>query len=186
MILPIVVYGDTLLKKKTEKIAADYPDLQILIKNMYETMYNAHGVGLAAPQIGLPISLFIIDSTPMEEEDSKNPPVKQVFINAEIIQYDGQPCVYSEGCLSVPDIHENVLRKPIITIRYCDENFVEHTTVYDGMPSRVIQHEYDHTLGKTFIDYLSPLKKTLLKGKLNDIITGKKSTFYKTKINKQK
>ena len=184
MILPIVVYGDTVLKKKAENISSDYPQIQTIIDNMFETMYNARGVGLAAPQIGLTISLFMIDSTEMEDEESDAAPVKQVFINAEIIERSGENCIFSEGCLSVPDIHENVVRKGQIVIRYMDEHFVEHTDTFEGMPARVIQHEYDHILGKTFIDHLSPLKKTLLKGKLNDISTGKKTTFYKTKSNK--
>ena len=181
MILPILVYGDAILKKETEEISADYPELQTIITNMYETMYSARGVGLAAPQVGFPISLFIIDSTEMEDELSFEKAVKQVFINAQIIERTGEDCIYSEGCLSIPDIHENVIRKPKITIRYMDENFVEHTDTFEGMPARVIQHEYDHVLGITFIDHLSPLKKTLLRGKLNDISTGRKTTFYKTK-----
>ena len=181
MILPIVVYGDAVLKKETQEITSEYPQLQTIITNMYETMYNARGVGLAAPQVGFPISLFIIDSTEMEDELSFNKIVKQVFINAEIIERTGEDCLYSEGCLSIPDIHENVLRKSKISIRYMDENFVEHTDTFEGMPARVIQHEYDHIVGKTFIDHLSPLKKTLLRRKLNDISTGRITTFYKTK-----
>jgi peptide deformylase len=185
MILPIVVYGAPILKSEAEAVSADYPDLQILIENMYETMYNAKGVGLAAPQIGLPLTLFIIDSTPMEgDELMPNTPVKQVFINAEIIEQTGENGIYEEGCLSFPDIRENVIRKSKITIRYCDETFTEHTNTFEGMPARVIQHEYDHIIGKTLIDRISPLKKTLLRGKLNDIANGKKTTFYKTKIYK--
>jgi peptide deformylase len=184
MILPIVVYGSSVLKQKTQTVTHDYPDLQTIIRNMFETMYNAKGVGLAAPQIGLPISIFVIDSTEMEEEGSNTSPVKQVFVNAEIIEYSGENCIFSEGCLSIPDIHENVIRKSKITIRYWDEHFVEHTDTFEGLPARIIQHEYDHTLGKTFVEYLSPLKKTLLKGKLNDIYTGRKKTFYRTKSNK--
>ncbi|MDR2410003.1 MAG: peptide deformylase [Bacteroidales bacterium] len=184
MILPILVYGNDVLKKKTQAVTPDYPELQTLIANMFETMYNAKGVGLAAPQIGLLVSLFTIDTTEMEEKNSNVSPVKQVFINAEIIDYTGKNCVYSEGCLSVPDIHEDVTRKSIITIHYWDEHFKEHIDTFEGVPARVIQHEYYHTLGKTFIDYLSPLKKTLLKGKLNDIFSGRKTTFYKTKSNK--
>lgn len=185
MILPIVVYGDAVLKKETEEITSDYPQLQTIIANMYETMYNAKGVGLAAPQIGLPISIFIIDSTEMEDEQNVDKAVKQVFINAEIIERTGENYLYSEGCLSIPDIHENVSRKPKIKIRYMDEHFVEHVDTFEGMPARVIQHEYDHIIGITFIDRLSPLKKTLLKGKLNDISTGKKTAFYKTKPTKK-
>ncbi len=184
MILPIVVYGDPILKKKAQEISSEYPDLKSIVENMFETMYNARGVGLAAPQIGLPISIFVVDSTEMEDEESNTSPVKQVFINAEIIEFTGEDFIFSEGCLSVPEIHENVTRKTKITIRYKDENFVEHVDTFEGMASRVIQHEYDHILGKVFIDHLSSFKKTLLKGKLSDISTGKKTTFYKTKSNK--
>jgi peptide deformylase len=184
MILPIIVYGSAILKKKTEEITPDYPDLQTLISNMYETMYNAKGAGLAAPQIGLPISIFVVDSTEMEDKNSDVIPVKQVFINAEIIEYTGEDCTYNEGCLSIPSINEDVVRKSKITIRYRDEHFIEHVDTFEGNLARVIQHEYDHTLGKTFVDHLSSLKRTLLKRKLNDISTGKKTTFYKTKSNK--
>ena len=181
MILPVVVYGHPILRKLSQEITSDYPDIQEIIKNMYETMYNAKGVGLAAPQIGLSICLFIIDTAEMEDEKDKDKAVKQTFINPEIIEFSGENFVFSEGCLSVPEIHENVTRKSKVTVRYQDENFVEHTRTFEGMPARVIQHEYDHLLGKTFIEYLPSLKKTLLKRKLNDISTGKKTPFYKTK-----
>jgi peptide deformylase len=184
MILPVVVYGHPLLRKESQEIASNYPDIQDIIKNMYETMYHAKGVGLAAPQIGLSICLFIIDTTDMEKEKNKKNAVKKTFINPEIIELNGENTVFSEGCLSVPEIHENVTRKSKVVIRYQDENFVEHIDAFDGMPARVIQHEYDHLLGKTFIEYLSPLRKTLLKRKLNDISSGKKTPFYKIKSNK--
>jgi len=184
MILPVVVYGNPLLRKQSQEITSDYPDIEGIVKNMYETMYHAKGVGLAAPQIGLSICLFIIDTKDMEEEKNKENAVKQTFINPEIIELGGDNTVFSEGCLSVPEIHEDVTRKSKVTIRYQDEHFVEHTATFDGMPARVIQHEYDHLQGKTFIEYLSPLKKTLLKRKLNDISSGKKTPFYKTKSNK--
>ncbi|MDR1180734.1 MAG: peptide deformylase [Bacteroidales bacterium] len=184
MILPILTYGNAVLKKKTQLITPDYPDLQTLIINMFQTMNNAKGCGLAAPQIGLPISLFVIDTAKVEEEGSHVPPVKQVFINAEILDYAGENCLYNEGCLSFPDIYENVTRKSIITIHSWDEHFIEHVDTFDGTAARVIQHEYDHTQGKIFIEYLSPLTRTLLKGKLNAIATGRKKTFYKTKSNK--
>jgi len=184
MILPIVVYGNPILKKETQNISSDYPGLQTIIENMFETMYNAKGVGLAAPQIGLPVSIFIIDSREMEEESDKDKAVKQTFINAEIIEFIGEDCDFSEGCLSVPEIHENVTRKSKITVKYRDKDFIERVDTFEGMPARVIQHEYDHLLGKTFIEHLSSLKKTLLKRKLNDISTGRKTTFYKTKSNK--
>jgi peptide deformylase len=184
MILSIFVYGNPILRKNAEKISSDYPDIQVIINNMYETMYNAKGVGLAAPQVGLSICLFIIDTKEMEGEKNKENAVKQTFINPEIIEFVGENSVFSEGCLSVPEIHEDVTRKSKIVVRYQDENFVEHTNIFEGMPARVIQHEYDHLYGKTFIEYLSPLKKTLLKRKLNDISSGKKTPFYKTKSNK--
>jgi peptide deformylase len=184
MILPILVYGNPLLKKKSQEISSNYPDIQEIINNIYETMYNAKGVGLAAPQVGLSICLFIIDTKEMEEEKNKENSVKQTFINPEIIEFAGENSVFSEGCLSVPEIHENVNRKSKITIRYQDENFIERTKTFEGMPARVIQHEYDHLHGKTFIECLSPLKKTLLKRKLNDISSGKTTPFYKTKSNK--
>jgi peptide deformylase len=184
MILPVLVYGNPILRKESQVISSNYPDIQSIISNMYETMYKAKGVGLAAPQIGLSICLFIIDTKEMEEEKNKENSVKQTFINPEIIEFIGENSVFSEGCLSVPEIHEDVSRKSKITIRYQDENFTEHIKTFEGMPARVIQHEYDHLHGKTFIEYLSPLKKTLLKRKLNDISVGKKTTFYKTKSNK--
>lgn len=182
MILPIIAYGSPLLRKEAENIDIDYPDLSNTVANLYETMYNANGVGLAAPQIGLPISLFVIDSEKMEEENSNAIPVKQTFINPEIIEFFGEEAPYSEGCLSVPGINENIIRKSSIKIWYQDENFVEHEKIFTGMPARIIQHEYDHLLGKTFVDRLSSLKKTLLKGKLRDISTGKVDIKYKMKL----
>jgi len=184
MILPVLVYGNSLLKKESQEITSHYPDVQTIIANMYETMYNAKGVGLAAPQVGLSICLFIIDTKEAEEAANKDKSVKQTFINPEIIELAGESCVYSEGCLSVPEIHEDVTRKSKVTVRYQDEHFTEHIAVFEGLPARVIQHEYDHLMGKTFIEHLSPLRKTLLKRKLNDISTGKTTTFYKTKSNK--
>ena len=184
MILPVLVYGNPILRKNAEEISSDFPDIQAIINNMYETMYNAKGVGLAAPQVGLSICLFIIDTKEMEDEKNKENAVKQTFINPEIIEFVGENSVFSEGCLSVPEIHEDVTRKSKIIVRYQDENFVEHIKTFEGMPARVIQHEYDHLHGKIFIEYLSPLKKTLLKRKLNDISSGKTTPFYKTKSNK--
>jgi len=184
MISHVVIYGHPILRKESQEITSEYPDIQEIIKNMHETMYNAKGVGLAAPQIGLSICLFIIDTAEMEDEKDKKKAVKQTFINPEIIEFAGENFVFSEGCLSIPEIHENVTRKSKITVRYQDENFVEHIRNFEGMPARVIQHEYDHLLGKIFVEYLSPLKKTLLKRKLNDISTGKKTPFYKTKSNR--
>jgi len=182
MILPIIAYGNPILRREVENIEENYPDLQNLVANLFETMYHAKGVGLAAPQIGLSISLFVIDSEKMEEENSASIPVKQVFINPEIVEFLGENAAYNEGCLSIPGINEDIVRKSAIKIWYQDENFVEHETVFTGMPARIIQHEYDHLLGKTFIDKLSPLKKTLLKGKLRDISSGRVETKYKVKL----
>ena len=187
MILPITVYGNPILKKEAAEVPRNYEGLQALIDNMFETMKHARGVGLAAPQVDLSLKLFVVDTHPFAEidEDFNEEPLKAVFINAEILEFSGEDKSFNEGCLSVPDINENVIRKSIIRVRYQDENFVEHTQTFDGMAARVIQHEYDHTLGKTFVDRLSSLKRTLLRGKLNDISTGKKTTFYKVKPNKK-
>jgi peptide deformylase len=183
MILPIIAYGSSALRKETENIDSNYPDLSNLVANLFETMYNAKGVGLAAPQIGLPIAVFVIDSEKMEEENSNATPIKKVFINPEIIESFGENTTYSEGCLSVPGINEDVVRKESIKIWYQDEHFAEHEAVFTGNPARIIQHEYDHLLGKTFVDRLSSLKRTLLRGKLRDISTGRAEVAYKMKVN---
>lgn len=187
MILPITVYGNPVLKKVASEVDKDYEGLQDLISNMFETMYYAKGVGLAAPQVDLSLNLFIVDTNPYidSEEFGTNKPLKQVFINAEILEFMGEDEAFNEGCLSVPDINENVIRKSIIRVRYLDENFEEHIETFDGIVARVVQHEYDHMMGKVFIDRLSGFKKTLLRGKLNDISTGRKSPFYKVKQNKK-
>ena len=183
MIYPFVVYGNPILKKEAEDIEKDEIDIKQLVADMFETMYHARGCGLAAPQIGKSINIFVIDTTEMEDDPNVTP-VKQAFINAEITDRTGTDEMFKEGCLSVPGINEDVIRKSTITITYLDEDFVEHTQTFDGMPARVIQHEYDHIMGKTFIDRLSPFKRTLLKGKLKDIIYGRMRTFYRTKPNK--
>jgi len=184
MKLPIVAYGDPVLKKIGTDIDKDYPELKDLIANMFDTMYYANGVGLAAPQIGLPIRLFIVDTG--EDEDG-NPGYKRVFINAQILEETGEPWNFNEGCLSIPDIRENILRKPNIKVKYFDENWVEHTDDVDGMPARVIQHEYDHIEGKLFTDKVSILRKTMLKSKLDAISKGNIKTDYKMKFpNKSK
>ena len=179
MIYPIVLFGNQVLRKPANNIETDYPNIQELVSDMFETMYHARGCGLAAPQIGLPINVFVIDTIEMEDEGVE--PVKMAFINAEIVDRFGENAVFCEGCLSVPGINENVVRKESITIEYLDEHFQFHKQTFNGMPARVIQHEYDHILGKTFIDRISPLKRTLLKGKLNDITRGKMQVKYKTK-----
>ncbi|SDG05284.1 peptide deformylase [Pedobacter terrae] len=184
MKLPIVAYGDPVLKKVCTDIDKDYPELEKLISDMFDTMYYANGVGLAAPQIGLPIRLFIVDTG--EDEDG-NPGYKKVFINAEILEETGEAWSFNEGCLSIPDIRENIMRKPNIKISYFDENWVAHTDEVDGMPARVIQHEYDHIEGKLFTDKVSVLRKTMLKSKLDAISKGNIQTDYKMKFpNKSK
>jgi len=182
MILPIVAHGNPILKKETQIIGKSYPNLRELIDNMFETMYAAPGVGLAAPQIGLSIRLFVIDATGYSDDNPELDGFKKVFINAEIIEEDGEEWLCNEGCLSFPKLREEILRKPIIHIQYLDENFKSHTEWYDGIIARIIQHEYDHTDGIVFVDHLSNLKKQIIKGKLNDIITGKVDVAYKMKF----
>ena len=196
MILPIVAYGDAVLRKKAATINADYPNLSEFIDNMYETMYGAYGVGLAAPQVGIPIRVFLVDASPFSEDeglDSKERELlkgfKKTFINAEILKEEGEAWSFNEGCLSIPDVREDVSRKPKITIRYQDENFKSYTEIYDGLVARVIQHEYDHIEGVLFTDKLSSLKKRLIKGKLANISKGKIRVDYKMKfplINKKR
>ncbi|MGS2726638.1 peptide deformylase [Psychroserpens sp. BH13MA-6] len=189
MILPIVAYGDPILRKKAKPITKDYPELDTLIENMRETMYGAYGVGLAAPQIGLPIRLFLVDTEPFsedeefsekEQEELKN--FQRVFINAEILEEEGDEWAFNEGCLSIPDVREDVFRQPKITIKYQDENFKSHTEVFDGLIARVVQHEYDHIEGVLFTDKLSTLKKRLIKGKLTNISKGKIKVDYKMRF----
>ncbi len=187
MVLPIVAYGNPVLRKTGKEISPDYPGLSELIENMWETMYNSNGVGLAAPQINRDIRLFVIDSIQiiegMEEDERKEYPddkgYKGVFINAHIIHKDGDEWPYNEGCLSIPKIREDILRQEKVHIRFMDEHFTEHTKTFGGITARVILHEYDHIEGKLFIDYLKPLKKRLLKRKLDDISKGKISVDYK-------
>ncbi len=189
MILPIVAYGDPVLRKKATDISQDYKALDALIENMYETMYNAHGVGLAAPQIGLPIRLFIIDCEPFsnddelsEDEQKSLAELKQTFINANILEETGDEWAFNEGCLSIPDVREDVFRKEKITISFYDENFTHQTKTYDGLAARVIQHEYDHIEGVLFTDKLSPLKRRLIKSKLTNISKGKIEVDYRMKF----
>ena len=188
MILPIVAYGDPVLKKKAKDIPEDFPKLQELIDNMWETMYNAHGVGLAAPQIGRSIRLFLVDASPFaededltEEERKQLKSLKKAFINPQIIEEKGDEWAFNEGCLSIPEVREDVFRKPEITIEYFDENFNKKTETYDGLTARVIQHEYDHIEGKLFVDYLSSIKRKLIKNKLSEISKGNCEVAYKVK-----
>ncbi len=189
MILSIVAYGDPVLKKKGIDITKDYPNLDTLLENMYETMYNAFGVGLAAPQIGLPIRLFLVDTSPFSEDEAltekeqntlKN--FKRTFINAKIIKEEGDEWAFNEGCLSIPDVREDVFRQPKITVEYVDENFKPHTEVFEGLIARVIQHEYDHIEGILFTDKLSSLKKRLIKGRLVNISKGKINVDYRMRF----
>lgn len=183
MIYPITAFGDPVLKAKAIEIPQDYPDLQMLVADMYDTMYNAHGVGLAAPQIGKSLRLFVIDSAPMaDDEEGKAAGVKIAFINPQIIREEGEPWAFEEGCLSIPGVRENVVRKPKITIRYFDEDWQEHEASFDGMPARIIQHEYDHIEGVLFTDYLSALKKRLLKGRLTKISKGDVDADYRMRF----
>ena len=193
MTLPIIAYGDPVLRKVGDNIDKEYPNLKELISNMWETMYNASGVGLAAPQIGLPIRLFLVDTTPFsddeelskEEQDQLNG-FKRVFINAQIEEESGEEWPFNEGCLSIPDVREDVQRKERIKITYLDENFKKHVETYDGLLARVIQHEYDHIEGILFTDKLSTLKKRLLKGRLANISKGKINVDYRMRFPNQK
>lgn len=194
MIYPIVVYGDPVLRKKCVDIDQNYEGLSQLIKDMYDTMYDASGVGLAAPQIGKAIRLFVIDASPFAEVEEGEEPefteeelkemngFKKTFINARILEEVGEEWKFSEGCLSIPKIREDVLRKPKLTIEYLDEKFKKHTETYDGVIARVIQHEYDHIEGVLFTDKISPFKRKLISGKLADISKGKFRADYKTRV----
>lgn len=182
MILPIYAYGQPVLKKKGAEIDSSYPKLEELIANMWETMYNANGVGLAAPQIGLSIRLFLIDSKQMMEEGKEEDGIKQVFINAQKIEEGGEHWDYEEGCLSIPDVRGDVERPAHIKLRYQDENFETHEKIFTGMNARVIQHEYDHIDGILFTELLRPLKKRLVRRRLENIRKGKHSADYKMKI----
>ncbi len=179
MILPVVAYGHPILRKISVEIDKSYPKLKELIDDMFETMYHSVGVGLAAPQIGLNIRLFIIDATPLLDDEDQKENAKRVFINPEIVEESGDEWAFNEGCLSIPEINEDVIRKPKILLDFYDENFVHHEKWIDGIEARVIQHEYDHLEGKLFVDKINTLKKTLLKRKLQDITKGVTGAKYK-------
>ena len=189
MILPIIAYGDPVLRKKAKVVSKEHPKLEVLISNMYETMYQASGVGLAAPQVGLSIRVFLVDASPFADDEDltederlqlKN--FKQTFINAKIIEEEGDDWAFNEGCLSIPHIREDVFRKPKIKIQFQDENFKTHIKEFDGILARVIQHEYDHIEGILFTDKISAFKKRLIKGKLSNISKGKISIDYKMRF----
>ncbi len=177
MIYPIVMYGDAVLRKKALDIEKG-ADVKTLVQDMFETMAAAHGIGLAAPQIGKAVRLFVVDGTTLDEEPELHD-FKMVFINAEILKEFSDPWEFEEGCLSIPNIREKVSRKGKVRLKYYDENWVQHEKEFDGMKARIIQHEYDHIEGKLFIDYLTPLKKRMLKGKLADISKGDVDTEYR-------
>jgi peptide deformylase len=195
MILPIVAYGHPVLRKVAKDIDKDYPDLNVFIENLWETMYASNGVGLAAPQVNRDIRVFVVDSSQifenMDEADRKeekypdDPGIKQVFINAHIVEEIGDDWAYNEGCLSIPKIREDIYRAEQVTLKYLDENFAEHTKTFSGITGRVILHEYDHIDGKLFIDHLSALKRKLLKRKLDDISKGLVKVDYRMSFPKK-
>lgn len=186
MILPIVAYGSSVLRKVADPIDPDFPDLDLLLADMWETLYNSSGVGIAAPQINRSLRLFLVDSTQFfnnreegDEEFSDAPGFKGVFINPRILSVSGKDWSYNEGCLSIPRIREDVLRKEVVSISYFDENFAEHARTFEGITARVILHEYDHIEGKLFIDYMKPLRRTMIKRKLDDISKGRVQVDYR-------
>ncbi|GAA4306861.1 peptide deformylase [Nibribacter koreensis] len=182
MIYPIVAYGDPVLRAKAKDIALDAPELPKLIEDMFETMYHAHGVGLAAPQIGKSVRLFVIDSTPFMEDEDKDKGVKKAFINPVILEESGEEWGFDEGCLSIPGVREEVWRQEYVKIQYQDLEGKTHVENFDDLTARVIQHEYDHIEGILFTDHLSGLKKRLLKGKLTKISKGDVDADYRMKF----
>lgn len=189
MILPIVGYGDPVLRKVATDVTADYPNLKDVIADMYETMYNAFGVGLAAPQVGLPIRIYVIDTKPFGDDDELSKEAQELlknfrrtFINAKMLKEEGEEWGFNEGCLSIPEIREDVFRNESITIQYCDEDFKMKTETFNGLIARVIQHEYDHIEGILFTDKISSLKKRLIQKKLQNIMEGKTRPDYKMKF----
>jgi peptide deformylase len=181
MILPIYTYGNAVLRKQTEEISADYPELKTLITNMYETMYHAEGVGLAAPQVGLSIRLLVIDLAPFKEDDPILGAFKTVMINPVILERSSEQVQGEEGCLSIPGVHEMVMRADMIKIKYHDTDFNEHVDEFEGYIARVVQHEYDHLEGHLFTDRVTPIRRQLLKSRLTSIVKGKASCSYKIK-----
>ena len=185
MILPIVAFGSRVLRERCKEIPKDYPDLMQLISDMYESMYAANGIGLAAPQINKAIRIFIIDTTPfLDDEENEIIPLKQVFINPKILEEKGDECLFNEGCLSIPDIREDISRRSEIKLEFLDEKFKKHSEKFNGLTARVIQHEYDHLEGVLFTDRISLLRKRMLKGKLTDISKGKVEVGYKMRFSK--
>lgn len=185
MIYPVVVFGDPVLRKKAADIEKDSIDVKELAKDMFETMESANGIGIAAPQIGKSIRIFVVDGTKLEDEEGMES-FKKVFINPQILDETGEKWKFEEGCLSIPDIREDVSRHEEVTIRYFDENWEEHEDTYDGMKARIIQHEYDHIEGILFTDHISPLKKRIIKSRLANISKGKFKADYRTRVPSKK
>lgn len=189
MIYPIVAYGDPVLRKKAKEIDTNYPNVEHVLENMWETMYNASGVGLAAPQVGMPIRVFLVDTAPFSDDDSLSEQeqndlrnFKKTFINAKIIEETGDEWAFNEGCLSIPNVREDVFRKEQITVQYQDENFNKQISTFNGLIARVIQHEYDHIEGVLFTDKITSLKKRLIKGRLGNISKGKVDVDYRMRF----
>lgn len=182
MRLPIVAYGDPILRKKAENIQKDELDLNKLVDDMFETMYGAHGVGLAGPQVGVSKRIFVIDASPFDDDEPELANFKKAFINPQVLEETGEEWPFNEGCLSIPDVREDVYRPENVRIKYFDENWVEHEETYKGLAARVIQHEYDHIEGKLFTDKLSPLRRRLIEKRLNDISRGMVKVDYKMKF----
>jgi peptide deformylase len=182
MILPVYAFGQPVLKKKAIEIEADFPDLTQIVDNMWETMYAAHGVGIAAPQVGFSIRLFVVDTIQIMDDDKKQEGIKKVFINAQVVEETGDLWSYEEGCLSIPNIRGEVERRQKVRIQYLDTDFKKHDEIYEGINARVIQHEYDHIEGILFVEKLKPLKRKLIVRKLNDIKAGNAEADYKIKF----
>ncbi len=181
MILPVFVYGSPVLRKVAAEVPQDYPGLEEFIEDLFETMYHSDGIGLAAPQVGKSLRIFVVDGSPLEEDEPSLIDFKKAFINPEILSYEGEIITYNEGCLSIPDIREDVDRESAVRIHYCDKNFNYREEFYEGIAARIIQHEYDHLEGRLFTDLISPLKKRLLKRKLTSISKGKIDVKYRIK-----
>lgn len=186
MILPIYTYGQSILKKVTEDISPDYPDLKELIANMFETLTNADGVGLAAPQIGLSIRLVVIDLDVLKDDSPEYKDFRKAYINPHVLEFSEEQVSMEEGCLSLPGIHENVKRSSKIRVKYMDADFTPHEEVAEGYLARVMQHEFDHLDGHVFIEHISPLRKQMIKGKVNALLSGKAHCSYKVKTLKKK
>ncbi|MCE2496974.1 MAG: peptide deformylase [Flavobacteriales bacterium] len=182
MILPIVAYGDPVLQQEGKELTPGHPGLSELIDNMFETMYSAHGVGLAAPQVGQGLKLFVVDASPFAEDEPSLENFKKVFINPVILSEEGDEWTFNEGCLSFPDLRIDIDRQEQVTIRYQDRDFNTHEETYTGLAARVIQHEYDHVYGIVFTDRVTPIRRRMLKGKMNNIAKGKVQADYKMRI----